>query len=479
LNIQRKHLILVLVLVMVTAIVMPVSAKKISDNPNPNLSFSQDNIRKEMRKKYEFDYKPYINGKKELGFKPNKDLFQKVYYFIRLKYVKPVTNQALAEGVIKEVKRLLKQANVNSSGLDKMAGKGILFEEIVERYGDKVDPDLIKYACIRGMLEALDDPHSILMLPKEYKRLQESMSGGNFSGIGVFIMQDPDNQNWLTVSEPIEGTPAYKAGLQPGDTIIAVDGKTTKDEPIDLSVSRIRGPEGTKVVLTIKRKGRAKPFDVPIVRKFIHVNSVKFKMLPHKIGYIKLRIYSKESGAEIEKALRELERKGAKAIILDVRNNSGGMLDAAYDVCSKFLPAGSPIVGIKSRGSSMRVHRARGGMHPELPMVLLINELSASASEITAGALKDNGRAMLIGARTFGKGSVQVLEPIYLGSADPAALKLTVSLFYTPRGLKVNGEGLKPHVKVPQDVRDAGLTKYEKKKDKQLQKAINYLKKKI
>lgn len=478
-KILKKHLMLILVVVMVLTITMPALAEKVSDNSDVYSSFSQDNIRKEMRKKYEFDYKPYLKGKKSLGFKPNKDLFQKVYYFIRLKYVKPITNQALANGVIKEVKKLLKQAKVNSSGLNKMAGKGILFEEIVEIYGDKVDPNLIKYACIRGMLEALEDPHSILMLPKEFKRLQESMSGGNFSGIGVFIMQDPDNHNWLTVSDPIEGTPAYRAGLQPGDTIIAVDGKTTKDEPIDLSVSRIRGPEGAKVVLTIKRKGVSKPFDVAIIRRFIHVSSVKYKMLPDKIGYIKLRIYSKDSGAEMEKALRELERKGAKAIILDVRNNSGGMLSASYDVCSKFLPAGSPIVGIKSRGSSMRVKRTSGGMHPELPMVLLINELSASASEITAGALKDSGRAMLIGARTFGKGSVQVLEPIYLGSADPAALKLTVSLFYTPKGVKVNGAGLKPHVNVPQDVRNAGLRKHAKKKDKQLQKAINYLKKKM
>jgi len=484
----RKLLLFVLTAAFILGVIMSLQAhaarldKKevcsIQTEQTESVSFSRDNIRKQLRKKYQFDYKPYLKGKKKLGIKPDKQLYQRIYYTISYKFVRPIDNKSLMNGVFKEVKRLLKQAKVSTAVLDKMPRKGIPMEDIVKAYGSKVNPDLIRYACIRGMLNALDDPHSVLMLPNDYKKLKESMAGGNFFGIGVFIMSDPDNYNWLTVSEPIEGTPADKAGLQPGDVVIAVDGKSTKDEPIDVTVTRIRGLEGTKVVLTIRRKGVKKPFRVSIIRKFIHVSSVKAKMVDDKIGYIKLRIYGNDTGDEIEESLNKLKREGAKAVILDVRNNSGGLINSARDVCSKFIPMGSPVVSVINRANNKRVLRATGGMHSKMPMVLLVNELSASASEITAGALKDSGRATLIGARTFGKGSVQELTPLFLAGSDkPAALKLTVALFYTPNGLKINGEGLKPDIVVPLDVRDTGLRKI--KKDKQLQKAIKYLRTKI
>lgn len=438
-----------------------------------DVTFSQDNIRKEIRKKYEFDYTQYLKGEKKLGFNPTKALFQRIYYTISFKYINPVTNNEMSAGVIKEVKRLLKQAKVSAASLSKVPAKGIPMEEIVQLYGDKIPPELIRYACIRGMMDALDDPHSVFLLPDEYRRLTENMEGGNFTGIGVFITADPDNYNWLTVSEPIEGTPAYNAGLQPGDIIIAVDGKSTKGEYIDLSVKRIRGPEGSKVVLTIKRKGAAKPINIPIMRKFIHVSSTKDQMLKDNIGYVKIRQYGHETGEELEKSIQNLLNKGAKAIVVDVRNNPGGLINAAQDVCSKFLPSGSPIVATVNRSKQKRIMRSNGGSHYDIPMVLLVNELSASASEITAGALKDNGRATIIGTRTYGKGSVQELTPIYGGAEGPAALKMTVALFYTPKGTKINGQGLKPDINVPMEVRDATLQRINK--DKQLQKAIQYL----
>lgn len=476
----KKTLLIVLVAVFLLGCALPLFAGDLNSlkTTQDKFSFSQDDLRKQLKKKYEFDYKPYLKGEKKLGIKPNKQLYQRIYYTISFKFVKSVDNNTLMKGVIAEVRKLLAQAKVSSAKLDAMPRKGIPMEEIVELYGDKIDPDIIRYACIRGMLEALDDPHSVLMLPDDYDKLKESMSGGNFSGIGVFIMADPDNYNWLTVSDPIEGTPAYEAGLQPGDVITAVDGKSTKDEPIDVTVTRIRGAEGSPVVLTIKRKGVEKPFDVKIVRKFIHVSSVESRLLDDSVGYIKLRIYGSETGDEIEQALTKLEKQGAKAIILDVRNNSGGLIDSAQDVCSKFMPLGSPVVSVVNRANSKRVMRATGGNHSNMPMVLLINELSASASEITAGALKDSGRAVLIGARTFGKGSVQELTPLYIpGNDKPAALKLTIALFYTPKGIKINGEGLKPDIVVPLDIRDTGLRNINK--DKQLKKALEYLKAKI
>lgn len=466
----NKVLLLLLLLIFAVSALNPVMAA-ISDEDN--YSFSQDDIRKELKKKFEFDYKPYLSGEKKLDFQPDRSLFQRIYYTISLKYIKPVENKDLANGVMTEVKRLLSQAKINPSELSKVPSSGIPMEEIVKIYGDRIDPNLIRYACIRGMLDALDDPHSVFLLPEDYTKLTESMEGGNFTGIGVFVTSDPDNYNWLTVSEPIEGTPAYEAGLMPGDIIIAVDGKSTKGEYIDLSVKRIRGPEGKKVVLTISRNGVEKPFDVPIVRRFIHVSSTRAEMLQGGIGYIKLRQYGNETGKELEQSIQELNAKGARAIILDVRNNPGGLINAARDVCSKFLEAGTPVVSTVNKGNQRQVIRTTGEMVTNVPMVVLVNELSASASEITAGALRDSGRAKLIGTRTYGKGSVQELTPVQGTGGAVAALKLTVALFFTPSGVKINGQGLQPDIEVPQDVKDATPQRMEH--DKQLQKAVQYL----
>ncbi len=442
-------------------------------------AYSKEDIREKLRKKFEFDYRPYLKGKKKLWFHPSEDLYSQVYHSIKQIYVEPVDNKTLIEGVFAEVKRLLKQAKVDPSGLKNIPHKMFPMKEIVRAYGDKVNPDLLRLACIRGLLEALNDPYSVLLLPDEYKRLEESMRGGDFYGIGVFIMSDPDNYNWLTVSEPIEGTPAYKAGLKPGDVIIAIDGKSTKGEPLDVSVARIRGPANTIVRLTIKRKGVKKPFVVPIKRGFIHVNSVKACMIGKKIGYIKLRMFGFDSNSEMEKALKKLKAKGAKAIILDLRNNSGGLLDAATYICSKFLPKGAPIVTVVKRGGEKEIDRSFGGEYQDIPMVVLVNELSASASEITAGALKDNKRAILIGERTFGKGSVQQPSIAVGSSQNPAALKLTIGLFYSPSGRKIRRQGVEPDIKVPMDLRKAGIDYYKKGEDIQLKKAVEYLLKKI
>lgn len=440
-------------------------------------SYSREKIREKWRKKYQFDYKPYIKGEKKLGLNPDENLYRRIYYYVTLKFVQPVDSKDLSTGIFGEVKRLLKQAKVDTADLKKVPRTENPMKELVKVYGDRVDPDLLRFAVIRGMMEGLNDPHTMLMLPEDYKRLKENMSGGNFYGIGVFIMLDPDNYNWLTVSEPIEGTPAYKAGLKPGDVVTEIDGESTKGQPIDLAVSKIRGAKGTDVVLTIKRKGESKPLKVPITRDFIHVNSVKAKLIENKIGYIKLRVYGSDTGSELEQAMKKLENKGAKAFILDLRNNSGGLIDSSVDVCSKFLPRGSAVVSVVQRGGTPKVYRTMGGNHPKFPMVVLINELSASASEITAGCLRDHGRAILIGEKSFGKGSVQELMPIRSNGGSPAALKLTIALFYTPKNTKINKVGLEPDVKVPMDLRDAGVEQYNK--DKQLQKAVEYLLKKV
>lgn len=448
---------------------------------NYYFSYTREDIRDKIKDNIEFDYTPYLKGEKKVGFTPDEEFYNQVRYQILLRYVEPVSDKDLLDGVFTEVGRLLKQAGVDSTELKSIHRTGNPMNEIVKAYRDRIDSNIIRLACVRGLLETLKDPHSSLLLPDEYNRLNESMSGGNFSGIGVYIMLDPENSNWLTISEPIEGTPAYKANLETGDVILGINGESTKGQPIDVVVSKIRGPRGTKVTLSIKRKGVEKPFDVSIVRDFIHVNSVSAKLLEKKIGYIKLQQYGSDTGQELETALSNLEQKGAKAIILDLRNNSGGLIDSAIIVCSKFLPRGAPVVTVVDRKGKEKVERATGGMHPRIPLVVLVNELSASASEITAGALRDHKRAVLIGEKTYGKGSVQVLEPVS-GSSDsfatkPAALKLTIALFYTPRGDKVNKAGIEPDIKVPMDLRNAGIKNYDK--DIQLQKAVAYLQKQL
>jgi carboxyl-terminal processing protease len=468
---NRKKII-VLIIMLAFFIITAAEIFASPDNRSAH-AYTREDVREKLRKKHEFDYKPYLTGERKLNFNPDESLYRQVYYYVSLRYVEPVNDKVLVEGVFNQVAKLLKQANIDPSGLQAIPRTDNPMPLIVNAYGKQVNPSLLRLAAVQGLLDALNDPHSTLMLPDDYKKLRESMAGGNFSGIGVYIMSDPDNYNMLTVSEPIEGTPAQKAGLKAGDVILAINGESTKDEPIDVSVAKIRGPEGSPVSLRISRKGLDKPFDIQIRRAFIHVNSVVPKLIDKQIGYLKLNVYGSDTAKELEEAMTALEKRGAKAYILDLRNNAGGLIDSAEQVCSKFLPAGTPVVHVVDRSGGKRIYRAKGGEHPKFPMVVMINELSASASEITAGALRDNKRAILVGEKSFGKGSVQELMPIQGKSSDPAALKLTVALFYTPNGTKINKAGLEPDIKVPMELKNIGVDNY--KEDIQLQRAVQHL----
>ncbi len=483
---SRSKIIILLMLAVLTIMLCPPAEARIVTDASDDFDelldgiltgYSRENIREKLNKKFQFDYKPYLDGEKKLDFSPDQALFRRLYFYVTLKYVEPVKDDALISGMFAEVEKLLDQAKVDTSALANVPRSNAPMDDIVKAYGNKVDPDILRFAVIRGMLEGLNDPHTVFLLPDDYQRMKESIAGGNFYGIGVFIMLDPDNYNWLTVSEPIEGTPAFDAGLKPGDVVIEIDGESTKGQPIDVAVTKIRGKENTRVVLTVKRRGEDKPIKVPITRAFIHVNSVKANLINDNIGYIKLRTYGQDSGEELDKALQNLKKKGAKGIILDIRNNAGGLIDASVDVCSKFLPRGVPVVQVATRSGSPRTYRTSGGTHPNYPMVILINELSASASEITAGCLRDHKRAVLIGEKTFGKGSVQELMTIRTDGEKETALKITIAQFYTPNKSRINKVGLEPDIVVPMDLRDAGIDQYEK--DLQLQKAVSYLKEKI
>jgi carboxyl-terminal processing protease len=296
--------------------------------------------------------------------------------------------------------------------------------------------------AIKGMLQQLD-PHSTYMTDDEFKDMQINTSG-EFGGIGIEISMENGR---LIVVSPIEDTPAYKAGLKSGDFILEVDGETTQDMTLMQAVKRIRGPKGSKVTLTILHEGSQKPEEVAITRGTIPIISVKSQVLEDGYLYIRLTRFNENTTHDMREKLQEYAKKHPlKGIVLDLRNNPGGLLDQAVSVADTFLSKGL-IVYIQGRNADQRKDYPAQNDKADLktPLVVLINPGSASASEIVAGALQDHNRALLIGERTFGKGSVQTLIPL----ADGSGIKLTTALYYTPSGRSIQAEGIEPDVKVP------------------------------
>jgi carboxyl-terminal processing protease len=299
--------------------------------------------------------------------------------------------------------------------------------------------DLIQGA-ISGMIKSLD-PHSTFMTADEYKEL-EVETKGSFGGIGIEITLVKDV---LTVVSPIEDTPAYQAGVKPGDQIIKIDGTSTKDISLQDAVKKLRGPKDTKVTITILREDLAKPKDFVLTRAVIKITSVKSRLLEDSIGYCRITSFQERTDDDLKKAIQELEAKAKplKGIILDLRNNPGGLLNQSIEVSDVFLKTGT-IVSTRGRIKAMETSASakNDGDEPTCPIVVLVNEGSASASEIVAGALQDNGRGLILGTQTFGKGSVQTLIPL----EDGAALKLTTAQYYTPSGRSIQAEGIAPDI---------------------------------
>ena len=313
------------------------------------------------------------------------------------------------------------------------------FTLIEENYVEKVDPQKLVYGAIKGMLQSLD-PHSSFLTPDMYKEM-EVETKGSFGGIGIEITI---KNGWLTVVSPIEGTPAYKAGLKPGDRIIKINGVSTRGISLMEAVKKLRGPKGTKVTITIFREGVEKPFDVTITRDIIEIKSVEAKLLGKDIGYVKIRQFQETTDRELEKVLKKWQGK-IKGFILDLRNNPGGLLDQAVKVSDLFIDKGV-IVSIKGRKkSSNHVFTATSEVYLKgIPMVVLVNAGSASASEIVASCLQDHKRAVIVGTRTFGKGSVQTIFPM----EDGSAIRLTTAKYYSPAGREIQGNGVQPDVVV-------------------------------
>jgi carboxyl-terminal processing protease len=311
---------------------------------------------------------------------------------------------------------------------------------VKKNYVDEVnDKDLVQGA-IKGMLISLD-PHSSFMPPDMYKELKVSTKG-EFGGLGIQISI---RDGVLTVIAPIEDTPAYKIGIKPGDKIIKIDGKITKDMSLQDAVTKLRGRKGTSVTISVFREGFKKTKDFTIVRDIIKIKSVKSNIIEDNIGYIKITEFQQKTGNELKKALKDINREGINALILDVRNNPGGLLSASIDVASHFLPPDKLIVYIKDKKGEKTKYFSQKTAHLyDYPMIVLVNQGSASASEIIAGALQDWERAVILGTQTFGKGSVQTVIPL----SDGSGLRLTTARYYTPKDQSIQAKGITPDIVV-------------------------------
>lgn len=317
---------------------------------------------------------------------------------------------------------------------------------IKKSYVDEVKTKDLINGAVKGMINSLD-PHSGYLSQEAFKDFQAETKG-EFGGVGI---QLGIKDGILTVIAPIEDTPAYKAGIKAGDKIIKISGQLTKDMAIHDAVSKMRGQKGTSVTIAIVREGWKEPKDFTLVRDIIKIKSVKAKMIDEGVGYIKLTQFQEMTASELTAALEKLKKEGMSSLILDLRNDPGGLLNSAVEVTEQFLPPKKLVVSIKGRDGEKNEYYTDGEKpYTETPMVVLVNQGSASASEIVAGALKDWNRAIIIGVQTFGKGSVQSLIPL----SDGSGLRLTTAKYYTPKGTSIQSVGITPDIIVKIDPKD-------------------------
>ena len=342
---------------------------------------------------------------------------------------------------------------------------------IHDDYVDDTDDHTLMSNAIRGMVGELD-PHSAFMDKDEFEDLKIATEG-NYSGIGVEVTAE---EGVLTVIAPLDDSPAARAGIRPGDAILAIDGRLLRNEPLDEAIKRIRGEPGTLVKLGIGREPLPQPLELSIERAVVSVHSVRFNMLEPGYGYLRISQFSETTGPDTLAAIRALENESGgklRGLVLDLRNNPGGVLDAAVEVSDAFLEDGT-IVSAEGRSaeSRFRMEAMEGDLARGAPIAVLVNEGSASAAEIVAGALRDNGRAKLLGQKTFGKGSVQTVLPL----EDGQALKLTTSRYFTPSGVSIHERGIEPDVPLPEPEVIAAGAEDAGERDPEVRAAVDFLK---
>ena len=318
--------------------------------------------------------------------------------------------------------------------------------------GGELDAQAMSDGAIKGMLEALDDPYAAFFSPEQYKVANQDLKGF-FEGIGA---QVGIRNGYITILAPMPGTPAERAGILPGDVILEIEGESTEGISLLEAVNLIRGPKGTVVTLLILHEDAGPPVSIPITRGVIPLTSVRFTMEDGGIGHLRVFNFANNTNDEILAALRQFEDSQGEGLVLDLRNNPGGLLSTVVDVTSQFLEDGLVLYQVDARGNRTDWGVKAGGRAKDIPMVVLVNEFSASASEVFAGAMIDHKRATVIGTATFGKGSVNNLWPL----TDGSGVNFTIAHWFTPNGTLIEGAGITPDVvleDVPDDSGDIGL----------------------
>ena len=343
------------------------------------------------------------------------------------------------------------QAAEKDSPYDSLQLFSYVLEKVRKDYvdGQKLGYQDLVYGALKGMLNTLD-PHSEFMDPEKYRELQNDTQGA-FGGLGIVVsMKD----NFVTVIAPMDDSPGFKAGIMSGDRIVRIDGKSTEKMGLQDAVKTLRGEPGTDVRVTVFRPSVSEVKEYKLTRSIIKIDMVKdiegkkeFPLGENKIGYIRLVQFGEQTSKELEGGIRALKKQGMQGLVLDLRWNPGGLLDQAVDVCEKFLPRGQLVVSTEGRNAAQNSSRYANGRDElnNIPMVVLVNLGSASASEIVAGCLQDRKRAIILGEKTFGKGSVQSIMPLQDGSA----LRLTTAKYYTPSHKVIHEEGITPDIVVP------------------------------
>jgi carboxyl-terminal processing protease len=376
-----------------------------------------------------------------------------------------------ASGLVPQLSRRLAAPGAPAPGTGSVSAQDVtrmntVMDFIQNNAVDQVAKDKLIEGALRGMVEATGDKYSVYMSPEEYKKFWEHLAP-NFSGIGVRVETSPKS-GLVTVVSPIKGSPGEKAGLRPGDSILAVDDKDVTGMTLDEAVKLIRGPQGTKVKIAVRREGEQKALDFVVTRATIETPSVNAKMIEPGVGYIQITEFSEKVTDQVTREMAGLKAQGMDRLILDLRQDPGGILDEAIGVSSLFLPPGKPVVHIVSRSKPQETHVSRAKVAFNLPLVVLVDEMSASASEIVAGAVKDTKSGVLMGMKTFGKGSVQSFHPMQ----DGGGVKLTTAKYLTAGGNSIHEKGIDPDIQVKNEQKvlpgDPG--------DVQLQEAIKHIK---
>lgn len=358
------------------------------------------------------------------------------------------------------------------------------YEDIVEKlsvlkmiidtyYLEEVDSEDYATGIYKGFVNSLDDPYSTYYTKKEYANMIES-SSGVYQGIGAVVSQDVKT-GIITIVRPYKDGPAYNAGLLPDDILYKVEGEEVTGEDLTEVVGKIKGKEGTEVNITIYRDGVADPMDLTLVRKKINIPTIEYEMLKDKIGYIQIVEFDDITISQFSSAVSALEKKGMKGLVIDVRNNPGGLLNSVVDILDRLLPKGKLVVYTEDKYGNREEEKTDNTDRYNKPIAVLINGNSASASEIFAGTLQDYDKATVVGTTSFGKGIVQRVIPL----TDGTAIKLTISKYFTPKGRNIHGEGIIPDVEIELDEGLKQLISIPKDEDNQLQKAIEVLKKQI